>query len=79
MFFLRKKKVKIIYCKPCGYTPNAQGMKEALEDQLKNKVAVSLVAADQGIYDVYVDEKLVFSAHRELRLPTTEEIMKQLG
>lgn len=73
------RKIIIIYCKPCGYLPTAEKMKKELEARFKDEVAVQLEPGERGIYDVYADGKLVFSKHREMRFPTTEEIAKAIS
>ncbi|GEM_PF-484012 len=74
--FYTMKKIRIVYCKPCGYLPRAEEMKKELEKRLKGKVTVKLEPGDSGIYDVYSDGKLVFSKHREMRFPDNEEIVR---
>lgn len=69
--------VKIVYCKPCGYLPRATEMKVEIEKTLKLKV--ELEPGENGIYDVYNDDKLIFSKHKQLRFPVTEEIIKLLS
>src|SRR5262245_61261592 len=56
---LRRKfmQVKIEYCVPCGYLPRATQMAEDIKK--KYGADVELVKGDKGIYDVYVDGKLV--------------------
>ena len=72
------KKVRIIYCKPCGYLPTAEKMKSALQSRFKDKISVELEPGDRGIYDVFVDDKLVFSKHKEMRFPTDDEIINKI-
>ncbi len=41
-------------------------------------VEVKLVPGEKGIFDVFADDRLVFSKHREKRFPTHEEILEAL-
>lgn len=68
-------KIKIVYCVPCGHISRAEAMKAELE---KHDAFVELVGGDKGIYDVYVDDALVFSRHKEGRFPETEEILSKM-
>ncbi len=74
----KMKQVRIVYCKPCGYLPTAAEMKNRLEKKFGSKVSVQLEAGDKGIYDVFVDNKLVFSKHKEFRFPTSDEIAEAI-
>lgn len=67
--------VKIIYCVPCGHISRAEEMKKELE---KEGVSVTLEGGAGGIYDVYVDGKLVFSRHQQKRFPENEEILSAI-
>lgn len=69
--------VKIEYCVPCGYLPRAT----QLAGEIKNKYGADaeLVKGDKGIFDVYVDGKLVFSRHQEGRFPEPQDIFDRVG
>ena len=69
--------VKIEYCVPCGYLPRAQ----ALSAEIKKKYGVDaeLIKGVKGIFDVYVDDKLVFSRHQEGRFPEPQDIFDKVG
>jgi selenoprotein W-related protein len=69
--------VKIEYCVPCGYLPRAT----ALASEIKNKYGVDaeLIEGVKGIFDVYVDDKLVFSRHEEKRFPEPQDIFDRIG
>ncbi|MBI4018467.1 MAG: SelT/SelW/SelH family protein [Candidatus Aenigmarchaeota archaeon] len=68
--------VKIVYCVPCGHIQRAEAMKKELE---KHGASVTLQGGADGIYDVYIDDKLVFSRHAEKRFPETEEIVAKIN
>lgn len=66
--------IKIVYCKPCGYFDRAESMKRRLEDKFGKNISVNLEAGTHGIFDVYVDGKMVFSRFKEGKFPSAEEI-----
>jgi selT/selW/selH-like putative selenoprotein len=51
-----------------------------LADELRKAFGVEseLVEGNHGIFDVYVDERLVFSKHREQRFPDPGEIVTRV-
>ena len=65
-------KIKIKYCVPCGYLTKAEEFKKALEEK---GAEVELVEGDRGVFDVWVNDKLVFSKHEQGRYPEIEEII----
>ena len=69
--------VKIEYCVPCGYLPRAESL--AAEIQKKYGVDAELIQGVKGIFDVYVDDKLVFSRHQEGRFPEPQDIFDKVG
>ena len=69
--------VKIVYCVPCGYLPFAEKLKKAIEGHNKN-AKVLLEGGKNGILDVYVDNNLIFSKHKEGRYPETKEILEKV-
>ena len=69
--------VKIEYCVPCGYLPRATQMAEEIKK--KYGAETELVKGDKGIFDVYVDGKLVFSRHQEGRFPEAQDIFDRVG
>jgi len=42
------------------------------------EVEVELIGGHRGIFDVYCDDRLVFSKHREHRFPENDEILNAL-
>jgi selT/selW/selH-like putative selenoprotein len=49
-----------------------------LADELRSAFGADseLVEGTQGIFDVYVDDRLVFSKHREQRFPNPGEVVR---
>ena len=72
-----KHEVEIVYCVPCGLLPQA----EKLKNDLKKNIGadVKLKEGDKGVFDVFVDGKLVFSRHKEGRFPASNEIIKMVS
>lgn len=70
------KKVRIVYCKPCGYFPEASSLKRFLESY---DVSVELVAGTNGVFDVYFEGRLVFSKFIEKRFPSPGEIKEAIA
>jgi selenoprotein W-related protein len=53
--------VDIEYCVPCGMRGRAVEVQEAVLEEFGQRVeAVSLVTGDNGIFEVRVDDELVF-------------------
>jgi len=69
--------VKIVYCVPCGYLPSAENLKKTIEMHNKNAKVV-LEGGKNGIMDIYVDSKLIFSKHKEGRFPEVKEILPKV-
>lgn len=69
--------IKIVYCVPCNYLPFAEGLKKAIEGHDKN-ANVLLEGGKNGILDVYVDNQLIFSKHKEGRYPEIKEILEKV-
>ena len=69
------KNIKITYCEPCGFIGIAKRFKGELE---KDGNKVVLEKGDHGIFDVLVDNKLVFSKYKEKRFPEIKEIKDKL-
>ncbi len=76
------KTVRIRYCQPCGYMPRAFDLAKNILDALGmsylKKLSVSMEPGDHGIFDVMVDDQLVFSKETEGRFPEGAEIVDRL-
>ena len=73
-------RIRITYCYDCGYTDQAVGLVTKLlanhEDDLDE---LALVPASDGIFDVEVDGKLVYSKHKTGWFPSYEDIADKLS
>jgi selenoprotein W-related protein len=73
-------RIRITYCVPCGYQPTALSLAQELLSRLGMKynrdMELTLVPVDKGEFDVYVNEKKVFSRFEARRFPTADEIAK---
>jgi len=67
--------MKIVYCVPCGYKPHADALKEELE---RAGYRVSLEGGHNGVFDVFMDDKMVFSRWEQKRFPHPGEIKEML-
>ena len=49
-----------------------------MADELRGAFGIEsdLVEGTRGIFDVYVDDRMVFSKHREQRFPAPGEVVK---
>jgi selenoprotein W-related protein len=73
--------VRIVYCVPCGYLPRAMELANHLLQTfgkgLNERFSVTLDTSDGGTFDVYVDERRVFSRKEQGgRFPTPQEIVE---
>lgn len=66
--------IKINYCTVWNYEPRAAG----LADRIKKEFGINpeLIPGSNGIYDIIVDEKTIFSKHQTKRFPDNDEIIK---
>ena len=70
--------VKIVYCVPCGFATQAKELENAIKNEFIKKVDVKLEKGDHGIFDVYLDNKKIFSRYKEKKFPDFEEIKEKL-
>ena len=66
--------IRIVWCKPCGYLPRTKELENNLKKTFGNKISIESVPGEHGIFDVFVDDKLIFSKWKERRFPEFEEI-----
>jgi len=69
--------IEIIYCTVWNYYPRAAG----LADSIKKEVGIEpkLTKGKDGIFDVLLDGKLVFSKHEVGRFPEEDEVLVPLA
>jgi selenoprotein W-related protein len=77
-------RVRIVYCVPCGYLPRAVQLATDLLNRYGTRYlkdfSVTLETGDGGVFDVYVDERSVYSRKSEGgKFPTVEDVAKHLG
>ncbi len=74
--------VVIKYCQPCGFMPKAMDLaKEVLQAYgmaYNRNFSLNLQPGDKGIFEVYVDGRLVFSKEKEARYPEAKEIIEAI-
>jgi len=75
-------RIKMSYCVPCGHQPTALTLAQELLSRYGTKfnrdMELTLVPADKGEFDVYVNDKKVFSRYEAKRLPTAEDVVKAI-
>ncbi|MBX8638010.1 MAG: SelT/SelW/SelH family protein [Thermoplasmata archaeon] len=69
----------IKYCQPCGFMPRALDLaKDVLQayGMAYNKnLSLKLQPGDKGIFEVLVDDSVVFSKEKQGRYPDAKEII----
>ncbi|MEM0444854.1 MAG: Rdx family protein [Nitrososphaerota archaeon] len=73
--------VRIVYCVPCGHLPRAlelaNNLLQSFGTQYNKKFSVTLDTSDGGTFDVYINDKKVYSRKEQGgRFPTADEIVK---
>ena len=65
-------KATITYCVMWNYLPDA----ERVSDELKSKgIKVNLIKGSNGVFDVDIDGKVVYSKHTTGRFPNQGELL----
>ncbi|BBG24660.1 SelT/SelW/SelH family protein [Sulfuracidifex tepidarius] len=72
------KTLKIIYCRPCGYIDKALDLARDVLSYFQD-IEVVLSQGEKGIFDVYLNQKLLFSRYEEKRFPDNQEILKKIS
>lgn len=69
-------RISIEYCVPCGYLPQAGELATQLLQQLRMDVeAVELVTGESGVFDVKLNDDLIYSRFDSGTFPTVREIL----
>lgn len=75
-----KKLISIEYCTSWGYLSRAVALAESLLNQHKNKLQnVSIVPSSGGVFEIKLDEDLVFSKKELGRFPEENEVEKLIN
>ena len=69
-------KIEIHYCTEWNYKPQAASLAEELSDAFS--VKAELIPGHGGIFDVIVDDSLVFSNSQTGRFPKPGEVVTKL-
>ena len=67
-------KISIEYCAEWNYQPRALRVRDLVKEQFKTNI--DLVASSGGVFEITVDDKLVFSKKKEDRFPTDNEFIE---
>ena len=69
--------VNIIYCNQWAYRPKASRAEEEIRKVYKDANIV-LVPGFGGVFDIEVDEEVIFSKKKEERFPIEGELVKRI-
>lgn len=70
-------KIKIEYCGMWNYEPRAS----SLEEEIKNVYSdakIELIRSSGGVFEIFVDDKLIFSKYNLSRFPDDGEILERI-
>ena len=67
-------KILIEYCAQWNYQPRALRARDLVKAQFKTNI--DLVASSGGVFEITIDDKLVFSKKKEGRFPTDNEFIE---
>ncbi len=72
--------IQITYCRPCRFWGQALQDARALFEQFNQQIdQLKLIAGEDGVYDVKVDDELVFSKDEQGRFPDEGELIRILA
>ena len=69
--------IEIEYCSSWNYLPRASSLAAELKE--KFGVEANLVSSDGGVFEVKVDENLVFSKKQSGRFPEENEVLDKIN
>lgn len=70
-----KKIISIEYCTSWGYLPKAVALASNLLDEHKNSLEmVKIIPSSGGVFEVTLDDKLIFSKKQLGRFPNKDEV-----
>ena len=68
--------LKIYYCTEWNYRPKAAGLAEDLKKSLD--IEIKIVPGNKGIFDVLLDDKLIYSKYKSGRFPDIADILEKI-
>ena len=71
--------ISIEYCQEWNYKPRASSLEAELKQELGQKLDVELIAGSGGVFEVMVNNRLVFSKKKQGRFPDIGELVKLLS
>ena len=66
--------IKINYCSVWNYEPRAAGLADLIKEEFS--ISPELIAGSNGVYDVNLDGKTIFSKDQKNRFPENDEIIE---
>ena len=70
-------KIKINYCSVWNYEPRAARLAEKIKKE--TSITPQLISGSNGVYDIIVDDKTIFSKHQSNRFPDNDEVIKLIN
>jgi selenoprotein W-related protein len=72
-------KIRITYCLPCRYQAKAVQDADALLKEFGSQIeTLELVPGEHGVYDVSVDDEIVYSIEQEHRFPDIPDLIQRV-
>jgi selT/selW/selH-like putative selenoprotein len=73
--------VRIEYCVSCGFLGQATSLASSVLNDFAERLpgGVIVVAGEEGSFEVYVNDRLVFSMLDKARFPNPDEVETRLG
>jgi len=75
-----KVKIVIKYCVPCGHLPKVieltRAILNSLGQELNKNIEYSIIPWDEGVFEVWINNEIVFSRKDEKRFPEPDEIVQ---
>jgi len=75
----KKIDVQIEYCVPCDYSDHALKVSRELLKKFQHDInSLTLITGSKGIFDIKINDKLIFSKKKLNRFPDTGEVSELL-
>lgn len=73
-------RLRIVYCTRCGFMLRAAWLAQELLSAFAGEIAeVALVPSGGGVFEVYVDDRLVYSRQQEGCFLDAREVKQRIG
>lgn len=76
----RKYAIEITYCVPCSLREKALAVAEAVISAYENQIdTLTLITGTGGVFDVKVNDELIYSKAETGAVPTQQQILDKLA